>query len=87
MRIRLVSLLVTAATIGVMQSASAADMPVKAPVYKAPATVVAYNWTGPTLAGTLVMVGPTSSPEQSASMIRSPCSKAQLKESIIRPKA
>jgi outer membrane immunogenic protein len=46
MRIRLVSLLVTAATIGVMQSASAADMPVKAPVYKAPATVVAYNWTG-----------------------------------------
>ncbi len=34
------------ATIAVIGSAAAADMPVKAPVYKAPVVAPPYNWTG-----------------------------------------
>jgi outer membrane immunogenic protein len=46
MRIKVVSLLAAAMSLGAAQSVFAADMPVKAPAYKAPATVVTYNWTG-----------------------------------------
>ena len=46
MRFKILSLLAAAATLGAVQAASAADLPVKAPVYKAPAAVVTSNWTG-----------------------------------------
>jgi outer membrane immunogenic protein len=36
----------TGLSFGLTVVASAADMPVKAPIYKAPAAVVAYNWSG-----------------------------------------
>jgi opacity protein-like surface antigen len=39
--------LATVAVIGFASLASAADLPVKAPVYKAPAVAPLYNWTGP----------------------------------------
>lgn len=42
MRIKIVSLVVAALSIGMTQSMSAADLPTKAPVYKAPA----FSWTG-----------------------------------------
>jgi len=44
----LAAALITAAalSIGLAQVASAADVPVKAPVYKAPPVVVVYDWTG-----------------------------------------
>lgn len=45
MRLKVVSLLAAAISFGAAQAASAADMPVKAPVYKAP-PVLMYNWTG-----------------------------------------
>lgn len=45
MRLRVVSLLAAAISLGAAQAASAADMPVKAPIYKAP-PVVMYNWSG-----------------------------------------
>jgi outer membrane immunogenic protein len=48
MRFKVVSLLAAAISFGAMQAASAADMPVKAPAYQAPA---AYNWTGFYLGG------------------------------------
>jgi outer membrane immunogenic protein len=44
-RVRYV-LLVAAAVIGIVSVASAADLPVKAPIYKAPAVVYAPTWTG-----------------------------------------
>ncbi len=45
MRSKIVGLLlVSAAAVVTAQSASAADLPVKAPVYKAP--IVAWDWTG-----------------------------------------
>ncbi len=43
---RLATALLATAALGVAFSASAADVPVRAPVYKAPAPVVAYNWSG-----------------------------------------
>ena len=46
MRIKFVSLLTMALTVSAVQIASAADLPTKAPVYKAPPPVVAYNWAG-----------------------------------------
>jgi len=48
MRPKVISLLAAAFSLGVMQAASAADMPTKAPVVKAPMPMVApvYNWTG-----------------------------------------
>ena len=45
MRMRHIGLLAVALGFGAAQSASAADLPVKAPIYKAP-VVAAYNWTG-----------------------------------------
>lgn len=45
MRLKVVSLLAAAISLGAVQAASAADMPAKAPIYKAPPVVV-YNWTG-----------------------------------------
>jgi outer membrane immunogenic protein len=42
-----VALLAIVPTIALTQIASAADMPVKAPSYKAPAMAPLYNWTGP----------------------------------------
>ncbi|MBI5912517.1 MAG: porin family protein [Betaproteobacteria bacterium] len=45
MRIKVASLLAAAISFGAAQAVSAADMPAKAPVYKAP-IAVAYNWTG-----------------------------------------
>jgi hypothetical protein len=45
MRTKIVSLLAVAFSLGVVQAASAADMPTKAPIVSAP-PVVAYNWTG-----------------------------------------
>lgn len=45
MRSEIVSLLAAALSFGIAQAASAADMPVKAPIVKAP-VVVPYNWTG-----------------------------------------
>jgi len=44
MRLKIVSLLVAAFSLGVVQAASAADMPTKAPM--APAAAPLYNWTG-----------------------------------------
>jgi outer membrane immunogenic protein len=38
--------LAAVAVFGLASVASAADLPTKAPVYKAPAAVAAYNWTG-----------------------------------------
>jgi outer membrane immunogenic protein len=46
MRSKFVTLLVAAFSLGVVQAASAADMPVRAPVYKAPAMAAPYNWAG-----------------------------------------
>jgi len=46
MRTKIVSLLAVAFSLGVVQAASAADMPTKGPVYKGPAPVVAYDWSG-----------------------------------------
>ena len=46
MRSKIVSLLAVAFGLGVAQAASAADMPTKAPILKAPVVVAAYNWTG-----------------------------------------
>jgi outer membrane immunogenic protein len=46
MRTNRSALLVLICAIGTAQAASAADMPAAAPVYKAPAAVVAYNWSG-----------------------------------------
>jgi len=45
MRCRMVTLLAAAFSLGVAQAASAADMPVKAPIVKAP-VVVPFSWTG-----------------------------------------
>jgi outer membrane immunogenic protein len=45
MRTKIVSLLAAAFSLGVLQAASAADMPTKAPFVKAPVDVQ-YNWTG-----------------------------------------
>ncbi|HSV23009.1 MAG TPA: hypothetical protein VLJ17_08270, partial [Xanthobacteraceae bacterium] len=47
MRISACALLISAILgLGLPQAASAADLPVKAPVYKAPIAVPVYNWTG-----------------------------------------
>jgi outer membrane immunogenic protein len=46
MRFETAILLASALGFGAAQAASAADMPFKGPVYKAPAAVVAVNWTG-----------------------------------------
>lgn len=55
MRSKIVGLLlVSAAAVVTAQSANAADLPVKAPVYKAP--IVAWDWTGPYV-GAYVGVG------------------------------
>src|SRR5262245_33915914 len=55
MRSKIVSLLlVSAAAVVTAQSAGAADLPVKAPVYKAPVAV--WDWTGPYV-GAYVGVG------------------------------
>jgi outer membrane immunogenic protein len=40
-------------TAAVIQIASAADLPVKAPIYKAPSPVAVYNWSGCYLGGNL----------------------------------
>src|ERR1035441_6968515 len=41
------SFIVAAPALGMVQASSAADLPVKAPVYKAPVVAPLYNWTGP----------------------------------------
>ena len=46
MRSKVVILLAAAFSLGVVQAASAADMPVKGPIYKAPVAVPAVSWTG-----------------------------------------
>jgi outer membrane immunogenic protein len=46
MRTKFASLLTVALCLGAAQAAFAADMPVKAPVYKVPPAVIGYNWTG-----------------------------------------
>jgi outer membrane immunogenic protein len=46
MRSRIVSLLAAAFSLALIPAASAADMPTKAPVYKAAPMAVLYNWTG-----------------------------------------
>jgi opacity protein-like surface antigen len=46
MNIKLAAMLAAAVSIGVSHAASAADMPVKAPMVKAPAVVVAAGWSG-----------------------------------------
>jgi outer membrane immunogenic protein len=46
MRKRIAALVAIAASVGAVQSVSAADIPARAPVYKSPAAVVAYNWSG-----------------------------------------
>jgi outer membrane immunogenic protein len=45
MRSKIVNLFVAAFSLGVVQAASAADMPTKMPVKAAP-IVAPYNWTG-----------------------------------------
>ena len=45
MRSKILSLLTVAASLGFVQVASAADMPTKAPIVRAP-MAVSYNWTG-----------------------------------------
>ena len=40
------ALLAAVSTIALTQFASAADLPVKGPVYKAPVVAPIYNWTG-----------------------------------------
>ncbi len=42
-----IALFAAISTVAFAQIASAADMPVKAPVYKAPVAAPLYNWTGP----------------------------------------
>jgi outer membrane immunogenic protein len=54
MRSKIVGLLLVSAAAVTAQSASAADLPTKAPVYKAP--IVAWDWTGPYV-GAYVGVG------------------------------
>lgn len=56
MRYKMVGLLAGVLSLGVVQLASAADMPVKAPVYKAP-PIVMYNWTGFYVGGNAGWVG------------------------------
>jgi outer membrane immunogenic protein len=56
MRFKLASLLVMSTSVIASQNAGAADLPAK-PVYKAPAAIVAANWTGPYLGA---FVGPTA---------------------------
>jgi outer membrane immunogenic protein len=46
MRSKIVSLLAVAVSLGFTQAASAADMPVKAPVQAAPVAPPVYNWSG-----------------------------------------
>jgi outer membrane immunogenic protein len=46
MRTKILSLLAVAVSLGFAQAASAADMPVKAPVRAAPVVVPPFNWTG-----------------------------------------
>ncbi len=46
MHSKIASLLAVVFSFGVVQAASAADMPAKAPVYKAPIAAPVYNWTG-----------------------------------------
>ncbi len=46
MRSKILTLLAVAGSLGFAQAASAADMPVKAPIIKAP-VVVPFSWTGP----------------------------------------
>ena len=46
MRMRHIGLLAVALGFGAAQSASAADLPIKAPVYKAPPIAPAYSWSG-----------------------------------------
>ena len=46
MRKRIAVLVAIAASVGATHAASAADIPAKAPVTKAPAAVVAYSWSG-----------------------------------------
>lgn len=46
MRSKIVSLMAVAFSLEVVQAASAADMPTKAPIVKAPMMAPAYNWTG-----------------------------------------
>src|SRR4029079_14493770 len=46
MRQQIATLFAIAAGVGSVHSASAADIPTKAPVYRTPAAVVAYNWSG-----------------------------------------
>lgn len=42
-----VAIIVAVPSLGLVRVASAADMPTKAPVYKAPVVAPLYNWTGP----------------------------------------
>jgi len=46
MRLWSIAVLSAVAGFAVVPFATAADMPVKGPVYKAPAAIVAYNWSG-----------------------------------------
>jgi outer membrane immunogenic protein len=51
MRLKFVALLLASVSLGAMQSAVAADMPARGPVYKAPPAAVAFSWTGCYLGG------------------------------------
>src|ERR1051326_1864264 len=51
MRLKFAALLLASMSLGAVQSAVAADMPVRGPVYKAAPAVVGFSWTGCYLGG------------------------------------
>src|SRR5882724_7752559 len=55
MRSKIIALLLASSAAVIAQSAGAADLPAQ-PIYKAPAMIVAWNWTGPYV-GAYVGVG------------------------------
>src|SRR5437868_5866806 len=59
MRSKIIALLLASSAAVIAQSAGAADLPAQ-PVYKAPAMIVAWNWTGPYV-GAYVGVGVSKS--------------------------
>src|SRR5882762_604400 len=59
MRSKIIALLLVSSAAVIAQSAGAADLPPQ-PVYKAPAMIVAWNWTGPYV-GAYVGVGVSKS--------------------------
>ena len=51
MRLKFAALLLASISLGAVQSAVAADLPARGPVYKAPAAPLAFSWTGCYLGG------------------------------------